>query len=72
MQPDIDKELYKIMDALVALKLDLQCDPHVHGEALVLSAAKARNACEALDSASVSLKQLVAAFNGKGGAGPLH
>src|SRR6185369_15192033 len=48
MEPDIGKELYKIMDALVALKIDLECDPQVAGDMLVLSAEKARSACEAL------------------------
>ena len=73
MQTDIGKELYRIMDALVALKIDLQCDPQLAGDALVLSAEKARNACDALDSASVSLKRLVAAFGENlGGVSPLH
>jgi len=74
MEPDIGKELYKIMDALVALKIDLECDPQVAGDMLVLSAEKARSACEALDSASVSIKHLVAKFAKEqpGGASPLH
>ena len=54
------------MDALVALKIDLSCDPHIPGEALVLSAEKAREACEALESASASIKHLAAALNGGG------
>jgi hypothetical protein len=68
MEPDIERELYKVMDALVALKVDLSCDPHIPGEALVLSAEKARDACEALESASASIKHVAAALNG-GGAG---
>jgi hypothetical protein len=64
MEPDIERELYKIMDALVALKIDLSCDPHIPGEALVLSAEKARDACEALESASASIKHVAAALNG--------
>lgn len=72
-QAEINKELYKIMDALVALKLDLQCDPQLDGDALVLSAEKARNACEALDVASHSLKHLVAKFGeSQGSSTPLH
>ena len=72
MQPDdIGKELYKIMDALVALKVDLSCDPHVPGETLVLSAEKSRDACEALDSAFASIKNLTAALNGGGVGGSL-
>jgi hypothetical protein len=53
------------MDALVALKIDLSCDPHIPGESLVLSATKARDACEALHSATASIKQLAAALNGE-------
>lgn len=72
MRPDdIGKELYKIMDALVALKVDLSCDPHVPGETLVLSAEKSRDACEALDSAFASIKNLTAAFNGGGVGGAI-
>ena len=66
MEPDISRELYKVMDALVALKIDLSCDPHIPGEALVLSAEKARDACEALEIASTSIKHLAAALNGGG------
>ena len=75
MDPDIGKELYNVMDALVALRLDLECDPDIAGESLVLSAAKARNACEALDSATMSIKHLAAALgNGNGPLGkePRH
>jgi hypothetical protein len=63
MDTDIGRELYNIMDALVALKIDLDCDPHVPGDTLILSADKARDACEALESASASLRQLVAALD---------
>jgi|GEM_PF-2127082 len=66
MEPDIGRELYKVMDALVALKIDLSCDPHIPGEALVLSAEKARDACEALETASESIKHLAAALDGGG------
>ena len=69
MEPDIGRELYKVMDALVALKVELSCDPHIPGEALVLSAEKARDACEALESASASIKHLAAALNGGGNGG---
>jgi len=68
MEPDIERELYKVMDALVALKVDLSCDPHIPGEALVLSAEKARDACEALETASASIKHVAAALN-DGGVG---
>ena len=63
MDTDIGRELNNIMDALVALKIDLDCDPHVSGETLVLSANKARDACEALESASASIRLLVAALD---------
>ena len=66
MEPDIGRELYKVMDALVALKVDLSCDPHVPGEMLVLSAEKARDAREALETASASLKHVASALNGGG------
>ncbi len=66
MEPDIGRELYKVMDALVALKIDLSCDPYIPGETLVLSADKARDACEALETASASIKHLAAALNGGG------
>src|SRR5258708_32170088 len=73
MDPNIGKELYKIMDALVVLKIDLKCDPHIPGQTLVLSADKARDACEALETASASIKNLAAALNGsQGGKAPPH
>lgn len=64
MEPNVGRELYRVMDALVALKCDLSCDPHVPGEMLVLSADRARDACEALDVASTSLRNLAAELNG--------
>jgi len=64
MEPTIGRELYKVMDALAALKCDLSCDPYLPGEMLVLSAGKARDACDALESASTSIKNLAAALNG--------
>ena len=64
MDPNIGRELYKVMDALVALKVDLSCDPHISGETLVLSAEKSRDACDALETASTSIKRLAAALNG--------
>lgn len=64
MVSDIDKELYKVVDALVALKEDLTCDPHLPGEALVLSARKSRDACEALEAAFTSVRRAIAALNG--------
>ncbi|HEV8256888.1 MAG TPA: hypothetical protein VGR42_07940 [Casimicrobiaceae bacterium] len=66
MDPDIGRELYKVMDALVALKVDLSCDPHIPGETLVLSAEKSRDACDALETASASIRHLAAVLNGGG------
>lgn len=64
MDPAIGRELYKVMDALAALKVDLSCDPHLPGETLVLSAEKSRDACEALETASAAIKHLAAVLNG--------
>jgi hypothetical protein len=51
----------------------LQCDPHLAGDELVLSAEKARNACEALDVASHSLRHLVYTYGeAQDGDTPLH
>ena len=72
MDNNIGRELYNIMDALVALKIDLDCDPHIPGETLVLSADKARDACEALESASASIRQLVAALDDRAGGTARH
>jgi hypothetical protein len=72
MDTDIGRELYNIMDALIALKIDLDCDPHISGDTLVLSAEKARDACQALETASASLKQLVAALGDDSGLLPRH
>src|SRR4029453_17298283 len=70
---NVGAELYKIMDALVALKAELSCDPYIPGETLVLSATKSRDACDALDSAFASVKNLAAAFeDGALGSAPRH
>jgi hypothetical protein len=73
MEPKVGRELYRVMDALVALKCDLHCDPHIPGERLVLSADKARDACEALEAASTSIKSLAAELNNSAkGEEPTH
>ena len=72
MDTNIARELYNIMDALTALKIDLDCDPQVSGETLVLTADKARDACHALATASASLKQLVAVLGDEGAHLPRH
>ena len=58
MDLGVSKELYKVMDALAALKLDLECEPHIPGEVLVLSATRSRDACVALGAAMTSIKKL--------------
>ena len=58
MDEKIGQELHNLMDALVAIKLDLECEPGLEGEAVVLPAAKARDACEAIKAASQSAKEL--------------
>jgi hypothetical protein len=70
---NVGAELYKIMDALVALKVDLSCDPYIPGETLVLSADKSRDACEALEAAFESVKKIASALNGgEDGGFPAH
>jgi hypothetical protein len=64
MDPTIGRELYRVMDALVALKVQLSCDPHIPGETLVLSAEKSRDACDALETASASIRHLAAVLKG--------
>lgn len=58
MELGVSKELYNVMDALAALKIDLECEPDIAGEILVLSATKSRDACTALVSAMASIKKL--------------
>ena len=56
-----DAELGRVLDALNAIRLDLSCygnhPPHV----LVLSAAKVRDTCRALDDAVFGLKRILSA-----------
>ena len=65
MELGVSKELYKVMDALAALKIDLECEPHIPGDALVLSATTSRDACAALVSAMTAIKKLVAMLDGE-------
>ena len=65
MELAVSKELYKVMDALAALKLDLECEPSIPGDVLVLSAAKSRDACAALASAMTSIKKLASMLGGE-------
>ncbi len=64
MNTNVGKMLYDIMDALVALRMDLKCDPRIGGEILVLSAERARAACEALDAASSSIRHILVEIEG--------
>ena len=65
MEEKISKELYNIMDALAALRCDLKCEPNIPGETLVLSASASRDACDALESASTSIKRLAVELGGE-------
>ncbi len=66
MELGVSKELYNVMDALAALKLDLECEPHIPGDVLVLSATRSRDACAALGSAMTSIKKLAVMLEGEG------
>ena len=72
MNTNVGKQLYDIMDALVALRVDLKCDPHISGETLVLSAERARAACEALDAASSTIRHILAMEDGDPSRGCRH
>jgi len=61
----VSKELYKVMDALAALKIDLECESHLPGDAMVLSATRSRDACAALVSAMTAIKKLAAMLDGE-------
>ena len=65
MEAGVSKELYKVMDALAALKIDLECEPHLPGDAMVLSATRSRDACAALVSAMTAIKKLAAMLDGE-------
>lgn len=66
MEQQLSRELYNVMDALAALKIDLECEPHLPGDALVLSASKSREACAALVSATASIRKLADMLDGRG------
>ena len=65
MELGVSKELYKVMDALAALKIDLECEPHIPGDALVPSATRSRDACAALVTAMTAIKKLAAMLDGE-------
>ena len=71
MESKISYELYNIMDALAAIKMDLSCESYISGEPVVLSPAQARGACKALETASASVEKIRIALNEKnpGGSG---
>jgi hypothetical protein len=60
MSTEMTTELYKVMDMLVALKLDLHCEAHVAPEAMIMPAHKARAACDAIEGSLRALKGLIA------------
>lgn len=65
MEQALSRELYNVMDALAALKIDLECEPHIPGDTLVLSASKSRDACAALVSATASIRKLADMLDGR-------
>jgi hypothetical protein len=67
MEQKISLELYNIMDALAAIKMDLRCETHSPGEPLVLSPAQARGACKALEAAAASVQKIRTALQGTNG-----
>jgi hypothetical protein len=68
MESKISYELYNIMDALAAIKMDLRCEKHIAGETVMLSAAQARGACKALETAAASVEKIRVALNKNGGS----
>ena len=65
---DTNGEAARVLDDLVALSFNLSCHCDVPPHTLVLSAAKIREACEAIDDAVASLKRILAnASAGEGG-----
>lgn len=65
MEQALSRELYNVMDALAALKIDLECEPQIPGDTLVLSASKSRDACAALVSATASIRKLADMLDGR-------
>jgi len=65
MELGVSRELYKVMDALAALKIDLECESNLPGDAMVLSATRSRDACAALVSAMTAIKKLAAMLDGE-------
>ncbi|MDQ6620101.1 MAG: hypothetical protein M3Z31_10460 [Pseudomonadota bacterium] len=55
--------LWDAIDTLIAVKIELHCHPHIVPEAMILSAHRARSACQTIDAAIALLRSL---------APPLH
>ena len=63
-------EVCTILDSLAALSQDLCCYKGQPREALVLSAGKTQDACEALEAAVASLREILEIASDAGG-GPI-
>ena len=61
-------EIGRILDALAAVSVDLSCHCDAPPDRLVLSAAKVREACNAIDQAVGGLKRLLHDAEAEGGA----
>jgi hypothetical protein len=61
-QTDPLKVLHQTIDALVAVKIDLQCHVEVDDHALVIHARKARSACSEIDRAIDELRAAMASL----------
>lgn len=63
-------EVCTVLDSLVALSQDLACHKGETRETLVLSAGKTQDACEAIEVAVASLRQILEIAEEAGG-GPI-
>ena len=66
---DTAVEAARVLDDLAALSIDLSCHCNAPPHSLVLTAAKIREACEAIDDAVASLKRILTTASGSG-SGP--
>lgn len=63
-------EVGTVLDSLTALSQDLSCHGKTDREALVLTAGKTQDACDAIDEAVTALKEILAIAEAAGG-GPI-
>jgi hypothetical protein len=50
--------LWEAIDTLVAVKIELYCHPEIAPDAMIVSAQKARSACQTIDAAIALLRSL--------------